>query len=146
FAVATILGAVRTVDRAAAATDRSVEHVGRRRLRAARRRRAVLAAGARRHLVLAFVGRLQERERVIPHRIPLLLLLGGDRRNLSVRRIDDHRRPAAGSQVRGEDRGVVGAAHILLGSALATSFRRLAADNVGDLLVDRRPLLVGERR
>ena len=70
-------------------------------------------------------------------------VIGG---TLAVRRIDDHRGPPAGAQVRREHGGVVGAADILLGPSLATPLARFTADDVRDLFVDRGALFVGELR
>src|SRR5258705_2279714 len=121
--------------------DRDVE---RRRLVAPRGWRSVLPAFTTRQLVLAQVGRLQERQLILAHRGSLLLHLRRQRRNPAVGRIHDERRSSAHALVGREDGRVVGAAHVLLAPACAAALVGFAANRFGPLLVELGAFLVGE--
>ena len=94
--------------------------VARRRFRKSRRgRRIVFAAAARRLLVLAGLGRLQQGETKFPLGGGDLLRLRRQRRNPAIGRIDDQRRARAGA-LDGHEHVVVGAGDVALGPALRT--------------------------
>src|SRR5439155_2632874 len=99
-----------------------------------------LAAG---ELVLADIGRLQERQLELPERFPPLGRFRREGRNAAVRRIDDQRSSAPEVLVREKDRGVVGPAHVLLAAARVAP---VGADDAGPLLVEHGAFLVGELR
>src|SRR5437867_5249812 len=147
FPEAAILGTVGPIDCAASTAacaspgDRDVE---RRRLLSSGRRRPVLSSFAAREFVLAQVCCLKKGELKFPHYRPLLLNLRRERRNSPVRRIDDERRPAAHGLVCCEDRRVIGAADILLGSATAAALVSLSTNGGRSLLIEFGSFLVGK--
>ena len=107
---------------------------------ARRRRRVVFAAAAGDRLVLAGLGRLQQREAKFAIGRHDLVRLRRPRRHPAIGRIDDQRRALPGALDRLEHR-VVRAGDVELGAALDAL---VAAQQLRSLLVQIGPLFLGE--